>query len=67
MMVAVKQGYLAVVERLIDSGCDPNLQDAKGNTALHYAFSYNHKNTWQMLINHNADELIVNNDGLTAW
>lgn len=41
LMVAVRQGQTQIVKYLILKGANVDLQDLEGNTALHYAFKFN--------------------------
>lgn len=52
------------VQILLAAGANPNLCDAKGNTALHYAIILNRQSTTiEALLNGGADPSIRNNDG----
>lgn len=46
---------------------DVNAQNAKGNTALHYALAYGFPQVRDYLISKGADESLVNEEGLTCW
>ena len=67
LMVAVRQGQTQIVKYLIVKGANLDLQDKEGNTALHYAFKYNCKESQGILIENGADEQIKNRDDLLPW
>ena len=52
---------------MLQKGCDPNLQNNYGNTALHYAISHKFFNLSNLLIKYNAMENIRNSLGYTPW
>lgn len=54
-----------LVKLLLDSGANPNMQDAYGNTPLLFAFSLESKFI-RLLLDHGADPSLKDNDGLTA-
>lgn len=47
---AAMRGYDAVIITLLELGADPRRLDSYGNTALHYASSFSHVTTLQILI-----------------
>lgn len=72
-MVASRHGQDTAVHMLLTmpepaSGhrADPNVQDSKGDTALHYATSYGHLKAARTLIAHGADPWIMNHFSWTA-
>ena len=56
------------VNYLVDSGADPNIMNNNGNSALHIAVEYFHRNitkkTVKVLVNHGANTASVNHQGL---
>ena len=67
LIQAVKNGNEPIIEFLINKGCNLNIQNYLGNTALHIAFLKNNLNIVNFLIESGANESIVNNNGLTPW
>jgi hypothetical protein len=49
-----------IVELLINTDAQTNIQDKRGNTALHYAIRYGRTGLIKQLIDHGADPLIKN-------
>ncbi len=62
---AVLDGDKRRVEELLSRGYDPNLQDADGETALHYACREGDIEMVELLLRHGADPDIENNEGET--
>ena len=60
---AVKEGHLNVVKLLIDKGCDLELKDSFGKTALHYAVSNTNIDCLELLINAKVNLNAQKNDG----
>ncbi len=59
--------YLECISILLDFGhCDPNVQDSRGNTALHNAFICKYEACVNKLLDAGADSHIKNNDGIEA-
>ena len=52
---------------LCDKGADVNRKNDEGQTALLYAAYYNHINIAKVLLEHDADPHIVNNQGYNAY
>ena len=67
LMNAVKNENESIIEFLIKKGCDINIQNHFGNTALHIAFMINNFQVINLLINYNANQNILNNQGLNPW
>lgn len=57
------QGKIA--EKLLELKADPNIKDASGRTALHYACLARDKNSIELLNHYDADWNISDNQGLT--
>ncbi|XP_053383686.1 uncharacterized protein LOC128549926 [Mercenaria mercenaria] len=55
-----------IVEALIKAGADVNIQDEKGNTALHLAAEWGNSRCVKVLTEADADVNVQNNDGCTA-
>ena len=53
--MAVENGNLQIVEFLIQNGCDVDLDDARGNTALHLAVIAENLQMVQRLLKNGAD------------
>ena len=64
---AVDNGNPEAVQFLLDRGADPNLQNKKGQTPLHYAAYNNNPKIAKFLIEHDADVNIPNKNGLTPY
>lgn len=65
---AVKENLADYVEHLLQNGANPNIQDAKGNTALHLLSLTRKKNYIKIataLLEHGASPDITNKDGKT--
>ena len=52
---------------LLRKGADPNLQNIFGNSALHYTISNKFFKLTNLLIQFNANEELINEQGLTPW
>ena len=63
---AASDGYLEVVELLLEHGANSNIQENKyGWTPLHYAAKKCHVNVARVLLDHGADPTIRDNEGKT--
>ena len=65
--VAVQCGFKSIVAYLLYLGANPNSQNYKLNTPLHYALSYQYFEIADILLRNGANEEIKNEKGLTAW
>uniref|UniRef100_A0A6V1RC66 Uncharacterized protein n=1 Tax=Heterosigma akashiwo TaxID=2829 RepID=A0A6V1RC66_HETAK len=68
LMVAAQNLNRRMCELLLARGASVNHQNAVGNTALHFAMTYDPEGTLgEFLIMHGADDGIENGQGLTAY
>ena len=63
--IAAQNGYLEIVELLLEHGANPNVQDNDGRTPLHYAVENCHVDVARVLLDHGADPTIRDNEGMT--
>ena len=62
LICSAQNGHLAIAKILVERGCEITKQNGKGNTALHYAFAYNHLDVLTFLIEHEPDAAFLVND-----
>lgn len=62
---AAAQGYVEMMQVLVDKGYDINTQDANGFTPLHYAAAIGSFNGVEFLVNRGADVYLANNRNMT--
>ena len=68
MLVAAQNSNKRMIEMLVARGAAINHQNAQGNTALHFAMSFDTEGVIaEYLIEHGADDTIENVDGLTPY
>ena len=67
LIVCAKEGCLKLVKFLCKKNCDLNIQNEKGNTALHYAIANQFFDIVDVLIKYGAKEDIFNYKGLSPW
>ena len=65
--LAVQCDSKKIVSYLLNKGADPNTQNNKLNSPLHYALIYKNFEISDLLIKYGANENLKNGDGLTAW
>ena len=59
-------GHVGVVNILLRLSCHPSLQDSEGDTPLHDAISKKRDDMLALLLDHNADIMLTNNNGFNA-
>ena len=64
--IAVNKGHVGVVRTLVGLGCHPALQDSEGDTPLHDAISKKRDDLLILLLDHNADINLTNNNGFNS-
>ena len=57
LMHATWYGHIEVIEILLNAGANINLQNKRGNTALHFAYENNHEKIWLLLREQGAVDL----------
>jgi ankyrin repeat protein len=62
---ALRDSY-QIGQLLLIYGADINAQTADGDTPLHFAFQYGYKNMRDLLLKHDADVSIKNNNGISC-
>lgn len=68
LLVAAQNSNKRLVELLLFRGADINHQNAQGNTALHFALTYDSDGTLgEYLIAHGANDMLENIHGLTPY
>jgi ankyrin repeat protein len=65
--VACQNGNKLMVKNVLRVGAKMNLQNSRGNTAIHFCFAYGYAELGQYLISKGADDSILNADGLSAY
>lgn len=67
LLHAVRWSKFTSAKTLLEAGCDPDFQDSKGMTALHYMLKKRSpKPHYALFIEHQARGSIANHDGMTA-
>ena len=67
LMWACDRGNLELVEYLVESGVDVNLQDSDGQSSLHYAASCDHTDIVKFLLKNEKINIdLLDSDGLRA-
>ena len=58
LIIAVKGGFLEIVEVLLKNSAEPDKQNDKGNTALHYSIAQKYQEITDLLIENRAAQNI---------
>lgn len=66
LMLACQQQRIQIAKFLLESGCRVNLQDGKGNSALHYACLQSNRRLVQMILQYGPKLSLRNRSGRTA-
>jgi ankyrin repeat protein len=66
LLQACYENDLGRVKELLDHGVDPNLQDFRGWTALHWASCQGHTDVVLLLLDHGADQNLRDKQGQTV-
>jgi hypothetical protein len=67
LIISTREGNKNITKFLCEKGCELNIQNFKGNTALHYAIANLFFEIVDILISFGAREDIINNCGLRPW
>ena len=67
LVEAADKGYLATVQRLVESGVDVDSRDDEGETALHQACDQGHLEIVKYLLAHRADPNAYDDEGETPF
>ena len=67
LIISSREGNLNITKFLCSQGIKVNIQNDKGNTALHYAIGNQFYSIADILTSHGAREDIPNNNGLLPW
>lgn len=62
--VAADSNRYQMIDKLLEFGADINAQDKNGNTAMHYAFRRNNKETVELLLERGCNYKLTNNEGV---
>jgi ankyrin repeat protein len=67
LMACVVNGNVQLAKLLLEKGCNPDLTDANGTTALIYATQFKNPELIKALLKHNADKSKIDSNGKTAF
>ena len=67
LMACAVKGNVQIAKLLLEKGCNPDLTDANGTTALIYATQFKNSELIKALLKHNADKTKTDNKGKTAF
>ncbi|MDB6081756.1 MAG: hypothetical protein JWO53_1028, partial [Chlamydiia bacterium] len=65
-VVMMGDSKLPILEKLLKKGTNPNVVTAEGNTPLHLAALHGHMKAYHLLLQANANPLIINKKGLNV-
>ncbi|MFA5461541.1 MAG: ankyrin repeat domain-containing protein [Sulfurimonas sp.] len=66
LLIATANGHYKAVQLLLDKAAEPNLTNAYGASALHFASKYGKKSLCRLLLKYNADINLADMKGETA-
>lgn len=67
LMACAVKGNVELAKLLLEKGCNPNLTDVNGTTALIYATQFKNVELIKALLKHKADKTKIDNKGKTAF
>ena len=67
MHVAAQNGNKRLLKVCLKRGCNINIANLRGQTALHFAYGYGFNAAGEYLISKGADDSIKNKDGLSCY
>ena len=67
LILAAQQGSKRMAKFLLRRGANINMQNLKGNTALHFCYAYNFPDLGEYLKKKGADDSIINCDDMTCY
>lgn len=67
LIAAIKGDCESIIETLLKRGANPNIQNAYGNTPLHYAVSHKKFHSIDLLTQYGGREDILNHNKLQPW
>jgi ankyrin repeat protein len=67
LMACAVKGNVEIAKLLLEKGCNPNITDANGTTALIYATQFKNTELIKALLKHNADKTKIDKKGKTAF
>ena len=67
LMACSVKGNVEIAKLLLEKGCNPNLTDSSGTTALILATQFKNIKMIEALLKHNADKSKIDNKGKTAF
>ena len=67
LILSIKQGLNTIIKILLEKGIDVNIQNNKGNSALHYALSGKDFALADLLKKYGAKEDLINKLGYSPW
>lgn len=67
LMAATVKGNIALCEKLLQNGANPDLSDGNGVTALMYAIQFKNIPLIELLLKYNADKKLINREGISTF